>query len=491
MKKEVLATLLACTVIASGVSCALAQTAAPAAPAAAQPVNLGAQPAAAPCALPDAEYTAYTNAIAQSNPQAKAAGIEKYLTDFPTSACPGVRLSALVELMTAYSAYDTTGTKILDSAARVLQLEPANLRALTFEAYLGKKAADALPDGSPAKQAALDAATVYAQKGLAATQPTTLSADDFKKMQSTAFPIFYNVIGDDAFLVKKDYATAIDAFKKELASVPVAATQQPGPYLVDTYFLGEAYSLSTPPDYLNCAFYASRAVAFAPPANKTVMSPYAKWCYHKYHDVDDGYDAMVAAATANLNPPDGFFATIKPGLTPAEKIHNIIVGTPDLSTLAIADKEMIFQYGSPEDAAKVWDTIKGKSFQIPGALVITSSPTVLTVAVTDDAKNANPKIADFTFNMTAPDPIPDLKANATPAQKLAYKKEVAAAQAKADAIAAATAVGQTVTLTGTYSSFTQNPVMIIMSDGDVVLPKAAAKPAAKPTPAHRTTPAKK
>jgi hypothetical protein len=33
--------------------------------------------------------------------------------------------------------------------------------------------------------------------------------------------------------------------------------------------------------------------------------------------------------------------------------------------------------------------------------------------------------------------------------------------------------------------------MIIMSDGDVVLPKAAAKPAAKPTPAHRTAAAKK
>jgi hypothetical protein len=93
--------------------------------------------------------------------------------------------------------------------------------------------------------------------------------------------------------------------------------------------------------------------------------------------------------------------------------------------------------------------------------------------------------------MTPPEQVPDLKANATPAQKLAYKKAVTAAQAKAAAIAAATAVGQTVTLTGTYDSYTSNPVQIIMKDGDVVLPKAETKPAAKATPAHRTAAAKK
>jgi hypothetical protein len=124
--------------------------------------------------------------------------------------------------------------------------------------------------------------------------------------------------------------------------------------------------------------------------------------------------------------------------------------------------------------------------QIPGALVVSSSPTVLKVAVTDDAKQSNPKTADFTFNMTPPEDIPELKDNATAAQKAAYKKAVDAAKAKADAIAAATAVGQTVTLTGTYDSFTPSPIQIIMKDGEVVLAKPAAKPAARPAAAaHR------
>jgi hypothetical protein len=438
--------------------------------------------------MPDAEYTVYNNAISQSNPQARAAAIEDYLTRYPNSS---VKQDVLVALMSAYSAFDATGSKILDASDRVLSLDPANMQALTYEVYFRKSGADSLTDPA-AKQAAYDTAAGYAQKGLAATKPAAMPVADFKKLQDIAFPIFYSAIGDAAFN-KKDNATAIDAFKKELASLPLAATQQPGSVLLDTYYLGEAYSLSTPPDYLNCAFYASRAVAYAPAAVKPQMSPYAKFCYKKYHDGDDGYDAIMAAATANLNPPAGLFASIKPGLTPAEKIHNSITGTSDLATLATSDKEMVFQFGSADDAAKVWDTIKGKSVQIPGALVVTSSPAVITVAVTEDAVQS--KTADFTFNMAPPETIEAPEApsdKATVAQKAAYKtklaaynKAVADAKTKADAIAAATAVGKTVTLTGTYDSFTPNPIQIIMKDGNVIL----AKPAKPAAPAHHAAPA--
>jgi hypothetical protein len=315
MKKVVLATLLACVVIASGVSCALAQTnASPATPPAAQPVNLGAQPAAATCALHDAEYTAYSNALAQGNPQAKATGIEKYLSDFPTSACPAIRVSTMVILMTAYSQFDAG--KTLDAADRILKLDPNNLRALYGEAVLRKSAADALTDPA-AKQALLDTAADYARKGIAAfaaPKPADMPDADFQTLKASATPSFYSIIGFAAFN-KNDTATAIDAYKKELASVSLAATKTPGSVLMDTFYLAEAYSQSTRPDYLSCSFYASRSVAYAPDSFKTQMSPIAKYCYKEYHDGDDGYEAMVASATANLNPPDGFFATIKPGLT--------------------------------------------------------------------------------------------------------------------------------------------------------------------------------
>jgi tetratricopeptide (TPR) repeat protein len=451
------------------------------------PVQLGTQPAQ--IQMPEAEATAYNNAISQSDPKVKAAAIEDYLTKYPNSA---VKLDVLAVLMTAYSMIPDAA-KTLDAADRILQLDPSNLRALYAEALIRKGNADALTDPA-AKQAALDVAAGYAQKGLAvfaAPRPVNVPDADFQALKASASPSYYSVIGFAAFN-KNDYATAIDAFKKELASVTLAASKTPGPVLQDTFYLAEAYSQSTPPDLLDCAFYASRVVAYAPAALKPQFSNYANYCYKKYHDGMDGYDALLAAATANLNPPDGLFASIKPGLTIAEKIHNSITGTDDLATLATSDKEMVFQSGSPDDAAKVWNAIKGKSVQIPGALVIASSPMVVKVAVTEDAVQS--KTADFTFNMAPPDTIDEPEApsaRATPAQKAAYKtklaayiKAVAAAKTKADAIAAATAVGQTVTLTGTYDSYTPNPVQIIMKDGEVILPKPA-KPAA---PVHHPAP---
>ena len=282
------------------------------------------------------------------------------------------------------------------------------------------------------------------------------------------------MIGFDAFS-KKDSATAIDAYKKELASVPVAQTQAVGTPLQDTFFLGETYWQSTPPDYLDCAFYAARAAAYAPEPYKTQLTKIAKYCYKQYHGGNDGYDAVVTAATANLNPPAGFQASVKPAPTPAEIIAGVIASTPDLATLAPDDSEYIIQNGTPDQVAKVWDAIKGKSVTYPGALVIASTPTQVQVAIGSDA--VSNKTADFTFNLTPPDPVPDLPAHPTPAEKLKHEREVKKAADDAAAIAAATAVGQTVTLQGTYDSFTPKPIMITMSDASVVLPTPAKTPA--------------
>ncbi len=480
MKKVVLASLLACAVLTLGLTTAYAQT----------PVQLGSQ--AAPVQMPDAEYTVYNNAMTQSNLQAKAAAIEAYLTAYPNSS---VKQDTLVTLMTAYSQFDPA--KTLDAADRVLQLDPTNLRALTFEAYLRKQNADSLTDPA-AKQAALDSAAGFAQKGLAAPKPASISDADFKALQSAAFPVFYSIIGFAAFN-KNDNATAIDAYKKELASGP-AGSHQDARLGSSGHLLPGLGLLPVHPARLS-QLHLLRRRAVSPTRRTTSRrrySPTAKYCYKKYHGGTDGYDAVVAAATANLNPPAGLFASIKPAPTPVDIINGIFQSTPDLATLAVSDKEYVLQKGTPEQAAKVWATIQGKSVQIPGALVISSSPTVLKVAVTDDAVQS--KTADFTFNMTPPETIEEPEApsaRATPAQKAAYKtklaaynKAVDAAKTKADAIAAATAVGQTVTLTGTYDSFTPNPIQIIMKDGVVILPKAT-KPAAAPVhhtaahPAHR------
>ena len=454
MKKVVVASLLAL----AGMVCV------PGALAAQTQVNLGSnqQPAGGGVQMNPAEYNAYNSAITQTDPKAKAAALEAYLTAYPQSS---VKAAVLEQLMLAYSAFDPA--KTLDAADRLLQVDPNNLRALTFETYFRLTGADSITDPA-AKQVALDKAAEYAQKGLAVTKPADTSAADFAALQAQAKPVFYRAIAMAA-LNKKDTATAISNFKQELSSVPVADTTKPGPLLQDTYYLGLAYLQSTPPDLLNCAWYVSRFAAFAPEPYKTQMLPTAKYCYKRYHGGDDGFDAVLAAAQTSLDPPPTF--SIKPAPKPEDMAHDLVTSTPeaDLPKLAISDREFVLANGKPEDAEKVWNTMKGKSVTIPDAIVIESSPTVLKVAVSDDAVQS--KTPDFTFNMKAPD----------------EKLPPAAAKKLADDTAAATAVGQKVTLSGTFDSYTPKPIMIIMSDGAVVLPK---KTTAKPTPTHRPAPHK-
>ena len=123
-------------------------------------VNLGsnAQSNSGGVQMSPAEYNAYNSAISQTTPQTKAPALEAYLTAYPQSA---VKEATLEQLMLAYSAFDPA--KCLDAADRLLQVDPNNLRALTFETYFRLAGADSITDAA-AKQAALDKAADYARR---------------------------------------------------------------------------------------------------------------------------------------------------------------------------------------------------------------------------------------------------------------------------------------------------------------------------------------
>ena len=436
MKKVVVASLLVVASVALVSPNGFAQT----------QVNLGsnAQANGGGIQMSPAEYKAYNNAISQTTPQTKAPALEEYLQAYPHSA---VLADTLQLLMLTYSSFDPA--KTLSTADRLLAVDPNNLRALTFEVYFRMQNAD--KETTPAaKQAGLDSAADYAKKGLAATKPAAMSEADFAKVKEAATPVFYRAVATAA-LNKKDMATAIANFKDELTSVPVAQTEAPGPILQDTYTLGQAYYESTPPDYFNCTWYASRAANFAPEPYKSQMLPLAKFCYKRYHGADDGYDAVTAAVATNLNPPAGF--TIKPAPKPSDIAAQVVATTPDLATLAVSDKEFILQNGKPEDAEKVWATIQGKSVQLPNITVVSATPTVITASVSDDAVQS--KTADFTFNMAKPLDTPP-------------------------------AVGSSITISGTYSTYTVGGV----TPAFVTAAAAAATPGATPaTGAAPATPA--
>jgi hypothetical protein len=433
MKKVALASLLA---IATSTLCAapfaLAQAAASGG--AAQQITI----------KDPAEYNDYSNAISQSSPAAKASAIEAFLTKYPNSV---VKEEMLEQLMAAYQATNNMD-KTVDAASRLLQTDPNNLRALAITVYIKK--AQAAQKSTPAEQQPLlDDAAASAQKGIAAQKPASMAQADFDKLKAATTPIFYSAIALDDQL-KKDYPGAEDAFKKELQSVPAAQTQT-GPALNDTYLLGQAYAQQTPPDLKNAVWFLTRAAQYAPPAAKDQIEKAAEYYYNKYHGGMDGFDQVKTLVTQSVLPPDSYNPTpAPPPPSPADQAAKVVASTPDLKTLNLNDKEFILFNGKPEDAGKMWDTMKGQTYEIPGKVVSATANSVQ-LAVTDDAKASN--TADFTINMKKPLTTPP-------------------------------AIGTMVNYDATFDSYTQNPKMITLIDG---APPAPTKPAHHAAPRKRAT----
>ena len=419
MKKSVLASLLALAIIIPGsVSMVYGQAA-----------------ASGQITIKDpAEYNEYTNAVGQSTPAAKAAAIEAFLTKHPDSV---VKNDMLEQLMLAYQG---DPAKMLDAADRLLAADPGNLRGLATAVYLEKTQASQKTNPTDA-QPILDKAAAQAQTGLSTAKTGNISDADFQKLKAATAPIFDSAIAqDDAN--KKDFAGAIAAFTNELKAYPDPAQTQAGPGLNDTYLLGQAYAQQTPPDLKNAAWFLTRAAQFAPPQAKPQIEKAAEYFYNKYHGSMDGYPAVQTLAQANLFPPDGYNPTpAPPPPSPADLAAQTVASTPDLKTLSLGDQEFILFNGKPEDAQKVWDVLKGHRVQVPGTVISATAESVQ-LAVTQD--NQQSKKADFTVNMKTP-------------------------------LKSVPAIGSTVTYDSTFDSYTANPPMITLSDGEPPAKAPAAR----------------
>jgi hypothetical protein len=161
----------------------------------------------------------------------------------------------------------------------------------------------------------------------------------------------------------------------------------------------------------------------------------------------DGYPAIQALAQANLFPSAEYNPTAAPPPpSPADLAAQTVASTPELKSLSLSDKEFILFNGKPEDAQKVWDTMKGTRVQVPG-MVISATADSVQVAVTEDNKQI--KKADFTINMKTP-------------------------------LKTVPLLSSTVTYDATFDSYVANPPMITLIEGE---PPAKA-PAAHRRPAH-------
>lgn len=409
-------------------------------PGAAQPGGQGApaQPQQKKEIKDPAEYNAYVGAVQQKDPAAKTTGLEAFLTQYPNSV---MKEDALELLMASYQ-QSGNEAKMTETAQRLLQSNPNNVRALALLAYTARTKAQA---GQNPQQNLADAAQ-YGQKGLQAlqtfTKPEGMSDPDFEKLKDQMSGIFNAAVGIPA-LQNKDYKTAQTALSN-------AVKTNPNDFSL-VYPLALAYLQAQPPDNLNGIWYAARASIVAPtPQYKQQIESYAKSVYVKYHGSDQGWQDVLTAANSSPQPPAGFTVQQYVPPTPAQQAGDIVKQkTP--KDMSFGEWELVLSAGTPEDKDTVWNAIKGKPLIMEGQL-ISGEPTKLQIAASEDDITA--KRADVILNMTA----------AIPARLM--PKE-----------------GGTVDFEGTPVSYEPSPFVMTMDKGTLVQ-KAPAK---KPPTRRRTT----
>ena len=402
-----------------------------------------------------AEYNAYQMFYTQTDPKAKAAAGEDFLTKYPQSV---VKATVLDQLIDAYGAAGDPEHQ-LEISTRLLQVDPNSLKAILYSVLIKKGQCGKTSDATTC-----DDAGALAQKGLTAPKPAATSDDDWKKLTGAAYPIFHSAIGLDDAISKKDWKGAQDEYTAELNLYTDDQAKSVG--LVDTLQLAQAYAQpGQAQDLKKAVWYFARVWDLAPPQYKAQIEPKLNYYYKKYHGALDGLDAIKQQAlTSKLAPGTIDISAAK---SPAEQIHDLIASTPDLKSLALADKETVLALGTKDDADKLWALLKDQQTPVPG-IVISADANTIKVAVTQDAKDSN--TADFVVNLKKPLTDADLKVIQP---KFEFKTAPAAE------------------LAGTYDSYTQTPAtattaqaaVIVLRDGEYI-PEAKKKPAPKPGPAH-------
>ncbi len=432
MKTMLLTVVLGIAVSAVGQNPAQPAQTQPAAPAGqAQPAAQPAAPQSAQPVIKDpAEYNAYVAAVQQKDATAKISGLEAFLTQYPNSV---MKNQAMELLMTSYQQAGNT-KKTMESAQKLVQADPCNVRALTLLAFYDRALAQ---NGDPNAAQLLTDGKKYGEEGLDCLPKNT--DPEIAKMKDQMAANFNAAIGMKA-LQDKDDATAAKDLR---AAVDSGADTQKDFGLV--YPLALSYLGENPPDYQNGIWFAARSAALAPAAAQPQIEKYARSQYVKFHAGDDGWTDVLAAAKAG-----GPQVPIKPAPTPAEQAHNMVTATPP-DKMDFATWEFVLTNGAQADQDTVWNAIKDKPVQMNGTIISTEPDTFMIAGSSDDI---DAKKADITLKFEEKIPVKMIPKDAA-----------------------------SFDFQGQPASYTPNPFMMVMEKGQLLRQKPVA-PVKKAAPVH-------
>ena len=473
--------------------------------------------------------------LSETITKSSAPGLESFLTAYPQSVVKKSVLDLLLDVYYTPKAQGGQGDndKALSAASRLLQSDPNNLKAILYSVFIKKGQCAKTQDAQTC-----DDAAALARKGLLTPKPADIADADWKKQTSGSYPVFHSAIAFDDAAAHKDFKGAVDEYTAELMLYSDQQTQSLG--LMDTFLLARVYTQPGAKDLVKAIWFYARVWNFVPAPSKPDIEKQLEYWYTKYHGNLTGLDDIKAKAALTTFPPGAL--VIAQAETPAQKIHDLIVSTPDLRVLNLGDKETVLAVGTKEDADKLWGVLKDQATPVPG-MVIEAPVTVLKVVVTEGVK-----ATDFIVHLTTPvackdfsAPGPDLKAEQdfilasgvkddaaklstlfedpkTPIKKIAIEplagtiKVAVTADAKSsktadfivnlktpvsckEAPAAGFNYGQQskgeAELDGTYDTYTQVPAtdtvapsaLIVLRDGVIVAEKKKPAGAAHPKPA--------
>src|SRR5712671_663138 len=419
MKKIFLAMLLvaAVTAVAQTTPAPAQQNPAPSTPQSPAPAPRNPAPAAAPQntapapAAPQqkkeikdpAEYNAYIGAFGQHDPAAKISGFEAFITQYPNSV---MKEEALEQLMGAYQATNNL-PKMIETAQKVLQVNPNNLKALAL-LVVGKRITAKTPQD-------LAEAAQYGEKGLQVLptwpKPEGMADADFQKFKTQTSVIFNGAVGMSAYQ-NKDFAKAEQYLRAAVEAEPNDVN--------NIYPLALAYLTPGPAEKpLDGLFFIARAAnLIADPKAKADVIKFGKSKYVKYHGAEDGWNELLAQTATTPLPPADFAIKQYIPPTPADQCADL-VKTKKVEEMPFAEWQLCLSEGRPEDAEKVWNALNGKPLAMVGHIISIDSPSHLMLAGSSDDIDA--KRADIDLTMAAkipprqmPKPDTDFQFEGTP-----------------------------------------------------------------------------
>jgi hypothetical protein len=352
-------------------------------PKAVRPAKKAAPAADAKVVKDPAEYNDYISALNIADPAIKAAAMDAFVAKYPASTA---KIDALEQAMAAYQ-HAGNAAKVEETANRLLELKPDNVRALAIVTYLRRGRA------TQGDSAALGELATGAQRGLDAlahwSKPADASDEAFAAMRKQMTAIFNGALGF-ATLQAKDYANARRYYQLAFASDPNN--------LQDVYQLAIA-DLQAEPMEVDGLWYIAKATALAKDneAAQQRIGEYGKARYKKYHGSEEGWQELLAAAAGQAAPPPEFGKKIKPAPSPAELAVQAVRDN-DPASLSFSDWEFILSYrdASPankEAAAKVWNAIQALQkngaarLKIPMKIVAATNDTIQAAIAEDNQKD--------------------------------------------------------------------------------------------------------